>query len=929
MTKKTTLKSSLFIGMGGTGASALLHTKKRFLDTYGEIPPMIKFLVIDTDFNTETKTIERDNILEGNKVTNTEVAFDKSELLYIQVRGAQQAFERQKSSLFSWMPPESEHVLRNMTNGAGQVRSNGRFALHFNYQQIIDSVTTKIRELSNINISANSPYKTKGSDIEINFVFSVGGGTGSGTFIDIAYLVKEAIGTANNTISIAFIVLPDVFNAMQSGPSMQNVKPNGFGALKDLDFLMRNDIDKLKLNLEYQDKNIPIESNPFDVVFTVNNKNTNGETLSDVKEISEQIGLAMFTGASELSAKLNSAYDNVITVLSGGALDIGNKKAWAGGMGVSELFYDGNTLGNIYARRAIASMITNLLTEANSSQNLANEFIDAPEISIRENNGNDHLIDSLLQKMPNTQFPQITDVDDLSNLINNYLKNIDQSSKKQISVNYSIKYKKVLSGLKNEINEIINTDSGVANTKEFLNNLEQQLNIFLDEMISEEKELKETQKNVKLQNQSEIDYLTGNTGISSIFKKGEINSTKTSLSENVNYQAMLINEILRRQYAQKFINAIKSEVDSHKKNIDTLIKRLTKVKQQAFQKAANLQNNVSDRRKTFVIDLHKDEINNIYVQKEDFIINDFIKTLTTSNKLYDFYSFDNEDVIEDYFWNYAKELKTALLYKNRDIDDILRELPEEKRDDIAKQLISKSNALWSYDMRGFKIGSSIHNDFVIGLPSENSFFKDAFETLINAGNISFVHTGVNNRIVCYRMEVAVPIYAVNDITGYEKDYKISNISHHIDSNWVTRMNREKFSIWPEEKEDQSLEAWVMGLVYGFIKFENGKYQIQSKKKGIPRKKYWVELSDYRDDAFDLFLKEDYVSEMIDLIEEKRKQSGDDATKQLISDVISNYYEKYSQINLSDDELDKKEFAKIAELIDREIEFTDKELSKFQ
>lgn len=929
MAKKTTLKRSLFIGLGGTGASSLLHTKKRFLDTYGEIPPMIGFLTIDTDFNTETKTLERDNVVEGNKDTNSDVSFDKSELLYTQVKGAQQAYERQKNSLFDWMPPEGEHVLRNMTNGAGQVRSNGRFALHFNYQQIIQSVATKINELTKLGITEDSPYEPKGSDIEINFVFSVGGGTGSGTFIDIAYLVKEAIGTANNTTSIAFIVLPDVFNAMQSGPSMQNVKPNGFGALKDLDFLMRKDIDKLKLDLRYQDKNIPIKSNPFDVVFTVNNKNTVGETLSDIKEISEQIGLAMFTGASELSANINSAYDNVMSVLSGGVLDIGNKRAWAGGMGVSELFYDGNTLGNIYARRAIASMISNFLTETNSSQKLANEFIDSPEILIRENDGNDYLIDALLSKNPNTQFPDIDDIEDLNNVINSFLLNIKETSVKQITDNYKAKYSKVLNGFKKKVNEIINTDSGVANTKEFLNNLEQQLNIFLDEMIVEEKDFKGTQKNLEYQNQTEINYLTSNTGISSLFKKGEISSTKASLSENVNYQAILINEILRRQYAQKFLNALKSEVDNFKKNIDTLIKRLSKVKQQALQKAANLQNNVNDRRKTFVIDLHKDEINSIYVHKEDFIINDFINTLPSSNKLYDFYSFDNENVIEDYFWSYTKQLKDALAFKNKNIDDILRGLPEEKRDDIARQLISKSNALWSYDMKGFKVGSSIHSDFVIGLPSDNSSFKDAFETLINAQNISFVHTAANNKIVCYRMENAVPIYAVNDISGYEKAYRNSHICHHIDNNWVTRMDRENFSIWPEEKEDHSLEAWVMSLVYGFIKFENAKYQIQSKKKGIPRKKYWVELSDYRDDAFDLFVKEDYVSEMIDLVEEKRKQSGDDATKELMSDVVVNYYKKYSQINLSDDELDKKEFAKIAELVDREIDFTDKELSKLQ
>src|SRR5690606_10845990 len=133
-------------------------------------------------------------------------------------------------------------------------------------------VKAKMNDLMNINIPSKSKFQPKGSDIEINYVFSVSGGTGSGTFIDIAYLVKEAIGSSNNVTSIAFLVLPDIFNIMQTGPSMMNVRPNSFGALKDLDFLMRKDVHKLGLNLKYQDKNIEIKSNPFDVVFTVNNK---------------------------------------------------------------------------------------------------------------------------------------------------------------------------------------------------------------------------------------------------------------------------------------------------------------------------------------------------------------------------------------------------------------------------------------------------------------------------------------------------------------------------------------------------------------------------------------------------------------------------------------------------------------------------------
>ncbi len=925
MAKKTSLKRSLFIGLGGTGAAALLQTKKRFLDTYGEVPPMIGFLSIDTDFNTDTKTLERDNILiNEHKVIAPEVKFDPSELIYIQVRGAKKAFDRQKDNLFDWIPPKNVHVLRDMRNGAGQVRSNGRFALHFNYKQIIDCVRSKIGELLNINITANSLFNPKGSDVEITFVFSVGGGTGSGIYIDIAYLVKEAIGTANNATSVAFIVMPDIFNYMHNGPSMANIRPNGYGALKDLDFLMQKDVDQLGLELKYQDKTIQIDSNPFDVVFTVNNKNTAGETIGEIKDISEQIGLAMYTGASELSSNINSAYDNVRSVLSGGSLDVVNKKAWVGGMGVSELSYDGNMLANIYARRAISSMITNLTTASDDHQKLSNNFIDSPQVLIRENDGNDYLIDSLLDKDTRTVFT-IDTTDDLDNTISNYLKNIKNDSIEEITNNYNRKYKKVIAELIKYIGEIINKDSGVSNTKEFFIDLIRQLDIFLGEMNTEEKEFKTTHQNIENQIQNEINDLKRlSGGFNGIFKKRELIAAKESISSYVNKQAATINEILRRQYAQNFLNALKNEVNSHRKNVDTLLSRLKKVNQKSLNIAAGFQNNVNVRQRTFVIDIKGEDVNNLYAEKEDYLINDFIRTIDLNNKLYDFYDI-GEELIEEYFWKYTKKLSKALDYRNKNIENIINQLPAEEKTSLAEELISKSNALWSYDLKGYTVGSSIHEDFVIGLPDQNSAFKKTFSALLNAQNVSFVQTGIKNKIVCYRMEIAVPIYAVNDIEGYEKDFLNSNIAHHIDDNWFTKMERENFSIWPEQKEDHSLEAWVLGFVYNFVKFEDGVYKVYSEAKGDALDDYLTSLSAYRDEAYDMFRKDGYAVEMIGLIEEKRKKDGEDVTKELIIDVIDNYRSKYSQINLKADELKKREFSKIADLLRREIDFSRKEL----
>ena len=308
-----TLKRSLFIGLGGTGALALLNTKKIFLDTYGEIPPMVSFLSIDTDYHPDSMSLTRDNILVDHNVKDEKVKLDKSEMLFIRVRGAKMAYASQKNTLFNLIPEENIRAL--FYDGSSQVRSNGRFALHFNYTDIINVVNQKVRELLNISITENDRHIPVGDEIEINFVFSVAGGTGSGTFIDLAYLVKEAIGNTPAT-SKAFMVLPDVFTNMHSGIAMANVRPNCFGAMKDLDFLMQKNVDELGLSIKYESLEIKIKENPFDVVFTVNSKKTDGENIQYIFEIAEQIGLAMFVGASYSKANIDSNYNGVLSVLN-------------------------------------------------------------------------------------------------------------------------------------------------------------------------------------------------------------------------------------------------------------------------------------------------------------------------------------------------------------------------------------------------------------------------------------------------------------------------------------------------------------------------------------------------------------------------------------------------------------------------------------
>ena len=130
MAKK--IKRCLYIGLGGTGIKTILQTKKRFIDTYGEVPPMIGFLGIDTDGG------EYSNKLLS--VRGEEIKLDRNEQLQLLAPGAVKFYKNHKSD-FSWVPECNLNAISMPRDlGTGQLRSNGRFAFTMN-KEIVKLVT--------------------------------------------------------------------------------------------------------------------------------------------------------------------------------------------------------------------------------------------------------------------------------------------------------------------------------------------------------------------------------------------------------------------------------------------------------------------------------------------------------------------------------------------------------------------------------------------------------------------------------------------------------------------------------------------------------------------------------------------------------------------------------------------------------------------
>ena len=117
----TEIRRSLYIGLGGTGMSTLLSTKRFFIETYGAVPPMVGFLGIDADRDFFSNTT-----IDSN---NGKIKLTENEFCPIIVQNALPNFKKYKEQYYSWLPPENINALAGLTgDGCGQVRSNGRFS---------------------------------------------------------------------------------------------------------------------------------------------------------------------------------------------------------------------------------------------------------------------------------------------------------------------------------------------------------------------------------------------------------------------------------------------------------------------------------------------------------------------------------------------------------------------------------------------------------------------------------------------------------------------------------------------------------------------------------------------------------------------------------------------------------------------------------
>ena len=225
---KTNGNPVLIIGLGGTGIDALLHTKsllnKRFElpdvpDKATAIPENIRLLGIDSDTTSKTRKVA------GMSLGENEFYSINNNIVNLL------SLPKKPSYITEWLDDEAklkQLVTGVGTEGANGIRQCGRLLLFSKAQDLFSKLRAIVSDL-----------QVYGNKIQVFITTGISGGTGSGTFVDISYIIRQICSSMQESQFMGMLFTPDV-NISKVGPGAYNtvLMKNGFAAMKELEYLM-------------------------------------------------------------------------------------------------------------------------------------------------------------------------------------------------------------------------------------------------------------------------------------------------------------------------------------------------------------------------------------------------------------------------------------------------------------------------------------------------------------------------------------------------------------------------------------------------------------------------------------------------------------------------------------------------------------------
>lgn len=275
------IPKTLIIGLGGLGSDIVCNIYQRFYENQQnhQHKDLVKFLAIDTDRNEigrRREVMDPDDVIQTSADENISV-------------GRLIDNVRDNSTIEDWFQTDSGELLDMLINeGAGQVRIISRLALSHSIKSgKLERVKSAINELNRVTVGV-------GNNINVHIVSSLAGGTGAGSFLQMAYYVRELlnnVGVKSPTVTGYFLLADTFLNDSTinlEGVKTLNVRANTYACIKELVGIYSLPENK-NIPFEYGNftKNpITINQNnkiPYNFSFLIDFDNNEGQNLGRQK----------------------------------------------------------------------------------------------------------------------------------------------------------------------------------------------------------------------------------------------------------------------------------------------------------------------------------------------------------------------------------------------------------------------------------------------------------------------------------------------------------------------------------------------------------------------------------------------------------------------------------------------------------------------
>ena len=369
---------TLVIGLGGTGKNIILALKKMIAENceHGMADfPFLKLLSIDTDVRiphaqSSIKTI-KDEALHLNP---------NREVFQLQANFGIAPDLNDYPAIHEWFPDSLKSNLNpaDLSRGASQRKPIGRFTFAWNASEIYEEINAFMRAPVDVKIAIDKNIGAKLSkEINVFICGSLCGGTGSGTFLDTAYLVRYCNRIAGNDYKVkifGMLALASMFDGIQG---TANVRHNCYASLVELDHFMN------KINNEnpyrsfvpaYKDFRPDYKESgankPFDYPFLFDNFGK-GVALNSQDAFSEMAArfIYLLTG-HELGMHWTSMYNNVMANLEQNYKGLNNKDIHYSGMGTFSILYPKRMIVQLCAYHLSKEYLAKILDDSYAPQEI-------------------------------------------------------------------------------------------------------------------------------------------------------------------------------------------------------------------------------------------------------------------------------------------------------------------------------------------------------------------------------------------------------------------------------------------------------------------------------------------------------------------------------------------------------------------------------